>query len=84
MDENISYGDRIFKLLQKLERHIYTPDLHSFTAQIKNGTVFVEARQGEVFMRHGIGDSWSTWAGTYLAAANRLEMLGIDLNTVEI
>ena len=80
-----SYGDKIFKLLQTLERNINKPDLHSFKARIKNGVVFVEARRGEVYISEMRADTTHVgWAGTYMAAANRLEMLGLDLDSVEI
>ena len=80
----LSYGDKIFKLLQKLEKNLHKPDLHSFKGQIKDGSVFVEARRGEVFIDDERGGNRTSWAGTYIAAANRLEMLGLDLDTVEI
>ena len=81
----LSYGDRIFKLLQMLERKVNVPDMHSFIARTKNGTVFVEARQGEVFISHERDNgTYVGWSGTYIAAANRLEMLGLNLDTVLI
>jgi len=80
-----SYGDKILKLLQKLERNVNSPDLHSFKANIKNGVVFVEARQGEVYISEMRYDTTHVgWTGTYIIAANRLEMLGLDLDSVEI
>lgn len=83
--DKLSYGDKIFKLLQSLERNINKPDLHSFKARIKNGVVFVEARQGEVYISEMRHDTTHVgWTGTYIAAANRLEMLGLDLDSVEI
>ena len=35
------YNEKIKKLLEKCKRNKYKPDLHSFTAIIKNGKVFV-------------------------------------------
>lgn len=85
----LSYGDKIFKLLQKLGRNLHYPDIHSFKANTKDGVVFAEAREGEVYIRHipnnaETASEYTDWAGTYIAAANRLEMLGLDLNSVEI
>ena len=81
----LSYGDKIFKLLQGLERKVNVPDLHSFVANVKNGVVFVEARQGEAYIRETRKDATCVdWAGNYIAAANRLEMLRLDLDSVEI
>ncbi|MEN6421625.1 MAG: hypothetical protein ABFD76_06715 [Smithella sp.] len=81
----LSYGDKIFKLLQKLERNINKPDLHSFTAWCKDCFVFVEAKfVGEIYIEEQRGNECITWAGYPVAAANRLERLGIDLDSVEI
>ncbi len=81
----LSYGDRIFKLLQQFERNVHKPDLHSFKAKIKNGIVFVDARQGEVYISEMRHDTTQVgWTGTYIAAANRLEMLELDLDSIDI
>ncbi len=83
--DDLSYGDKIFKLLQKLERNVNNPDLHSFKAHINTGVVFVEARQEDVYISHERDNgTFVGWVGTYIAAANRLEMLKIDLDSVEI
>lgn len=83
--KELNYGDKIFKLLQSLERKVNVPDLHSFKARAGNGTVFVEARQGEVFISHERDNgTYVGWCGTYIAAANRLEILELDLDSVEI
>lgn len=81
----MEYGDKIFKLMQSIERNRNTPDLHSFTARIKNGTVFVEGREGEAFIdeRYDNGKE-NQFCGCYMAVTNRLEMLGLDLDSVEI
>lgn len=86
---NLSYGDKIFKFLQKCNKKAHVPDLHSFKADIENGTVWVECRGYEVFIESRTCDSegkekTTPWVGTTVAAANRLEMLKIDLNTVDM
>ena len=80
----MNHGDRIFKLLNQCNKKSSTPDLHSFTAYIKNGTVFVECRGFEVYIESKTDESTSQWVGTTIAAANRLEALGIDLLSIEI
>lgn len=82
--EKHEYGDKIFKLLQRMERDRDKPDLHSFKAETEKGTVFVEARSGEVRMDEHRENEVIPWVGSYMAAANRLEMLGLKLNTVEM
>lgn len=83
--DKLSYGDKIFKLLQSLERNVNTPDLHSFKANTKNGVVFVEARPGGIYISEMRADETrGEWAGLAIACANRLEMLGVDLDSVEI
>ncbi len=82
---HLSYGDKIFKLLQRLERNVHKTDLDNFVANIRDGVVFVEARQGEVYIgEHRSDNTHVGWVGTYIAAANRLEMLGLDLDSVAI
>ncbi len=83
----MSYGDTIFKTIQAFSRRAHIPDLHSFVADIKNGTVYVECRGFEVMMESREYDSeWNetvkTWCGTEIAAANRLERMGIKLETI--
>ena len=78
-----NYQDKIYQLLIKCNKNVDTPDLHSFTANIRNGTVYVDCRGYEVYMEVS-GETKSQWVGTILAATNRLERLGIDLSTVEI
>jgi hypothetical protein len=79
-----SCGDRIFKLIQQLERNVNAPDLHSFKASIKNGIVFVEARLDGIYIEHQIGDKEMKWVGLGIAAANRLEMLELDPDSVDM
>lgn len=85
----LSYGDKIFKFLQKCNRQCNTPDLHTFRADIENGTVWVECRGFEVYIESRTYDNEgkekiTEWAGTTIAAANRLEKLKIDLTTVDM
>ena len=80
----LSYGDRIFKLIQKLERNVNVPDLHSFKANIKDGIVFVDARIDGIYIEHHIEDKKTQWVGYAIAAANRLVMLELDLDTVDM
>ena len=82
-------GDKIFKLLEKMNRQSYKKDLHSFKAKIKNGVVWVECRGYETFMETYIYDEKGNetrkqWCGTTVAAANRLEMVGIEYESIEI
>lgn len=80
-----AYGDKIFKLMQSLERNLNKPDLHSFRAEVKNGIVFVEGRPGEVFINYTDNDNEQTnWVGTYMAITNWLEINELDLSTVDM
>jgi hypothetical protein len=80
-------SDRIFKQLQYCIKHIGTPDLHSFTINIRDGIAYVEVRTyGEVFIetrtRGEEFDKVAGWCGTMIAAANRLDMFGADPDTI--
>lgn len=81
--------ERVFKFLQKCNRNHATPDLHSFQAKIKDGYVWVECRGYETYIASHIfsqfGEETVTeFVGTTIAAANRLEMLGIDFDSIEM
>ena len=83
----MNYGDKIFKLLQQFNNRCHIPDLHSFVADIENGKVFVECRGFEIMVESRIfGDDGtetvSTWCGSTIAAANRLELLKVDFDTI--
>ncbi len=87
--KNLSYGDKIFKLLNQCNRNCNAPDLHSFTADILNGSVFVDCRGFEVFIESTTYDKNANrhkiqWVGTTIAATNRLEKIGIDLSSLEV
>ena len=78
-------GDRIFKQLQYCKRHEHDDDLHSFMVDINGGVAYVEVRDyGEVFIetRTGNPEKVTQWAGTMIAAANRLETFGADPDTI--
>lgn len=83
-------GDRIFMFLQKCNINHNVPDIHSFKARINGGVVWVECRDYEVYIETQIFDentdvcTRNQWAGTVVAAANRLEQLGIDFSTIEM
>ena len=85
----MNVGDKVFKLLTKMNRQHLKKDLHTFKAKIKNGVVWVECRGYEIFVETYCYDekgneTRTQWAGTTIAAANRLEMLEIDFDTIEI
>ncbi len=81
--------DELHKFLLKCNRRHETPDMHSFKANIKDGVVFVDCRGFEVYVESitydAAGNEKRTqFAGTTIAAANRLEMLQIDLDSIEM
>ena len=85
----MNVGDKVFKLLTKMNRQPLKKDLHTFKAKIKNGVVWVECRGYEIFIETYLYDekgneTRTQWAGTTIAAANRLELLEIDFDTIEI
>jgi hypothetical protein len=84
--EQREYGDKIFKMVQRIERKRNVPDLHSFTGHVKDGFVCVEARCDGISIDFQKTDctEWECWVGTAIAAANRLEMLGLDLSSISV
>ena len=84
MDNN----ERLFKFLQKCQKNHDKPDIHSFYICIENGKAYVECRGYEVYIRHRVygpkGESVMEWAGSTIAAANRLEKLGADYATIDM
>lgn len=81
--------DKLFKFLQRCNLRHGTPDMHSFKAKIKNGVVFVDCRGYEIYIESITYDSngnekRTRFAGTTIAATNRLEMLQIDFDSIEI
>ena len=80
-------ADEIFKLLQKCNRNSNKPDLHSFRADIQDGTVYVECRGFEIYIEsriYGEQEKVCRWVGNTISAANRLAMLNMDLLSVEM
>ena len=81
---------KIFKFLQKCNRNNHVTDVHGFKAQINDGVVWVECRGYEVYVETQIFDRYtnvckkSQWVGTVVAAANRLEQLGMDFYTIDM
>lgn len=77
--------NKLFKEILKLQENKNKPDLHSFTARTRDAKVYVEARAGEIYIREFRNNSDTVeWSGTAIAATNRLEKLGIDLDSIEI
>ena len=77
--------DEIFKLIQQCNLNKNKSDSHVFNAKTKKGTVWVDCRGYEVYIRHMVAEEdTSEWCGTAVAAASRLERLGIDINTVKM
>jgi len=76
--------EKLFKTILSLQKNHNKPDLHSFMARIKGGKVYVEGRFSEVFIREYKANSdTKDWAGTAIAATNRLELLEIDIDSIE-
>lgn len=78
--------EKVFKFLQKCNRNHGVKGLHGFQAKIKNGYVWVECRGHEIYIESRIYNSSgeearTEFVGTTIAAANRLEMLGVDIDT---
>lgn len=79
-------SDRIFKFLQKCNKEAHISDMHSFEATVKGGKAWVECRGNEVFITHQVftekdnngEEVRHSWAGTTIAAANRLALLGME------
>lgn len=81
----IAEDDHIFRLLMKIKKNIHKDDLHSFKININNGVAFVEAQNdSEVIIRVYRDDQQQIYALPYIAAANKLDQLGADYNTVEM
>ena len=77
--QNEDCRNEIYKLLKSMEKKVHIPNLSQLIGNIKNGYVFVEARQDAVFIdEFHMDGKTDKWIGTYIAAANKLEMLGFD------
>ena len=77
-------GDKIFKFLQKCNSNCNVPDLHSFNANIKGGRVFVECRGNEVYILIDTNSKSRKWVGTTVAAANLLDNLEMDYQSIDM
>ena len=80
----IDNTDDLFRLILSCCKDYNKPDMHSFIALIKNGTVVVDCRKQEVYIKEYYENKSNEWVGLPIAAANRLEMLGIDLESIEV
>lgn len=85
----MSSDERLFKFLLKCNRDANKPDMHSFTAKIKGGVVYVECREYETYVKSTVYDdngneTIKQWIGTPVAMANLLETLEIDLDTMDM
>jgi hypothetical protein len=84
MSEQIK-SDRLFKFILKCQRNHNKLDLHSFMIDIEDGRAFVDCRSDGVCMQTYYNNGSSVcWSGTAVAAANRLEMLGADYETIDM
>lgn len=79
-------SERLFKFLQRCQKNHDKPDIHSFNINIAGGTAYVECRGYEVYIEHTVYgvDSEIKWAGSTIAAANRLDCLGADYATIDM
>ena len=76
--------DKLFKFILKCQKNHYKPDLHSFRIAIDNGTAYIDCRQHEVFIEYYVDDCKKQWCGLAIAAANLLELLKADINTIDV
>ena len=85
MENEIKQEDKLFKFILKCCKNYNKPDLHSFEIKIKNGIAWVECRQYEVYIEtHQYKGIDTRWVGTPMAAANRLDTLQADYNTIDM
>lgn len=71
---------RIYKVLCKCRSNRNKPDLHSFWIETAEGPCFVEYRESEVI----ISGADSKWVLSIEEAANKLALMGADLQTIEM
>lgn len=76
--------DNLFKLILSCCKDYNKPDLHSFTANIRNGTCVVDCRKNEVYIKEYYEDKTNEWIGLPVAAETRLQMLGIDYESIDM
>lgn len=76
----------LFKIIQKMERNHNKPDLHSFIATAKECSVFVEVHfPGEIRIDENYyNGKHHQFCGNAIQVTNRLEMLGVKTDTIEM
>ena len=87
MSESIR-DNRILNWLQRCNRNVHKPDLHSFRAKIPSGFVWVECRGYDViietYVYDDFGNETKTWfVLTLNKAAIMLTELQMDFDTIE-
>ena len=79
----MSYIEQIYNVLNTLKNKVSKSELPSITGRIKNGTVVVVARDDGIYIEARDKNEHSYWIGSVIAAAKKLEMLEIDLDSIE-
>ena len=77
---NQELADRLYKVLFECHKNRNKPDLHSFMIKTTKGEAFVDCRESEVL----IVNNGTKWVGSIVAGANRLALMGADLQTLDI
>ena len=82
----LSYEEKVRRLVKNLSMNVYKPDIHSFLAVVKDGTVFVEALEHDYISICclPILSPPDSWEGTVEEMAKKLVEFGLDLDTVEM
>lgn len=80
--------EEIYKTLIDFSRRNNASKTNSFIIDTNRGTTYVECREYEVYICENVCDdngkeNQLEWAGSLLAASQRLEMLAADLKTIE-
>lgn len=81
--------DKLFKFIINCSQNCDRNKFHAFTADIKHGKVYVKFRKSEVYIRSCVRaidekETITEWIGYPVAAANRLDLLGIDFESISI
>jgi len=77
--------DKLFKFILWCCKNHYKPDLHSFFIDTTIGRAFVECRSHEVYIElNDVEGKKSKWVGTPVAAANYLDGLSANFDTVDM